>query len=149
MIISRRPLNDVSETAREMQRLTCCYWKDLGRWLYVPFFNYFNYICALPYVEDPPEVETVSRPLYTLRENYRPRDCDDKSVLLACWFKGHGLPVRFVGVSTQESRELNHVFIQDGTGMDYDATYPEYHGICGIYPYYSAITYRENLTELF
>lgn len=148
MIDKKRPLINVFQTGEEMRRLTCLYWADLGRWLDVPFIEYFNYVCALPYRADPPDVETVSRPAYTLRENYAPRDCDDKAVLLACWAHGHGIPCRFVAISTQKDGEPNHVFL-NAAGIDCDATYNEYHGILGKYPYYEHITNRVNLTPWF
>lgn len=149
MITNRQQLRDVFQTAREMQRLTCSYWQDLGAWLRAPFIQYFNFVCALPYFEDPEECETVSRPLYTLNPSYRPRDCDDKSVLLASWIHGNGGRCRFIAVSTQKSGELNHVFVQAADGTDLDATYPEYHNLIGKYPYLGAVTARENLTEWF
>lgn len=148
MIDTVTPLHDVYQTAREMRRLTVNYWADLGPWLDEPFLNFFNYVCALPYLPDPPNVETVSRPAYTLIEGYRPRDCDDKAVLLACWCKGHAVPVRFVAISTLQNGEPCHVFI-NAAGVDCDATYPEYHGILGKYPYYPQITNRVNLTNYF
>ena len=149
MIRRRQQLRDVFQTANEMRRLTLTYWEDLGRWLDEPFLNYFNYVCALPYFEDPPDCETVSRPLYTLRPNYHPRDCDDKSVLIASWLHGHDIKSKFIAVSTQENRELNHVFVQDENGIYLDATYPEYRGIIGKYPYFNEVTYKEDLTDLF
>lgn len=148
MITRRQKLRDVFQTAAEMRRLTLEYWRDLGPWLDAPFISFFNFVCALPYVEDPPECETVSRPAYTLQEGYRPRDCDDKAVLIASWLHGHGLPVRFVGVSTLQNRELCHVFTECD-GLDIDATYPEYHGMLGKYPYYPQVTNREKLTNYF
>lgn len=149
MIEHQQILTDVFQTAREMRRLTSQYWQDLGRWLDVPFYVYYRFVCFLPYRADPEHVETISRPMYTLREDYSPRDCDDKAVLCACWFKGHGVPVRFIGVSTQENKELNHVFLQLENGLDIDATYGEFAKYIGFYPYYPQVTHRENLTELF
>lgn len=148
MITRQTPLKDVFQTGAEMRRLACTYWQDLGRWLDVPFMEFFNYVCALPYRPDPPDVETVSRPAYTLREDYSPRDCDDKAVLIACWCRGHGIRCRFVAISTQPGGEPNHVFTQVN-GVDCDATYSEYHGLLGVYPYYPQITNRVNLTEYF
>lgn len=151
MIITR-PLKDVFQTAAEMRRLTLNYWRDLGRWLDAPFIEYFNFVCALPYKSDPEQIETISRPAFTLCENYGPRDCDDKAVLIASWLHGHGIKARFVGVSTLENCELCHVFTQAETaagGIDIDATYNEFHGMLGNYPYFAQVTARENLTEYF
>lgn len=151
-MITTRPLKDVFQTAAEMRRLTLAYWRDLGRWLDAPFIEYFNFVCALPYRSDPEQVETISRPAFTLRESYAPRDCDDKAVLIACWLHGHDIPARFVGVSTLKDCELCHVFTQAKTtagGLDLDATYNEYHNLIGNYPYFSQVTARENLTNYF
>ena len=149
MIRNRQQLRDVFQTGEEMRRIVCAYWSDLGAWLRVPFIDFFNYVCALPYFDDPEDCETVSRPRYTLNPAYRPRDCDDKSVLLAAWIHGNGLKCRFVAISTQQNGELNHVFVQLEDGTDLDATYPEYHNLLGKYPYNRDVTARENLTELF
>ena len=147
-MITTRPLKDVFQTAAEMRRLTCQYWADLGRWLDADFIDYFNYVCALPYVSDPEQVETISRPAFTLREDYGPRDCDDKAVLIACWLYAHGVPVRFVAISTAPNGELCHVFAH-AWGIDLDATYNEYHGILGKYPYNKDVTARADLTSDF
>ena len=149
MITRRQQLRDVFQTGEEMRRLVLQYWEDLGAWLRAPFMDFFNFVCALPYYDDPEDCETVSRPRYTLNPNYRPRDCDDKSVLLASWIHGNGARSRFVAVSTQKSGELNHVFVQLEDGTDLDATYPEYHNIIGKYPYLGMVTARENLTDWF
>lgn len=147
-MITTRPLIDVFQTAREMRRLVVEYWRDLGAWLDSDFIDFFNYVCALPYVPDPVQVETISRPAYLLRENYAPRDCDDKAVLIACWCYAHGVPVRFVAISTAPNRELCHVFAR-AWGMDLDATYNEYHGLLGNYPYFPDVTARVDLTTDF
>lgn len=149
MIARKKILLDVFQTGEEMRRLVCCYWSDLGAWLRVPFIQYFNFVCCLPYAEDPEDCETVSRPRYTLNPAYRPRDCDDKSVLIASWLHGNGLPCRFIAVSTQDTGELNHVFVEASGGLDLDATYPEYRNLLGKYPYNKEVTAREPLTRWF
>lgn len=149
MIIRRQQLRDVFQTGREMKRLTVTYWADLGRWLEVPFIDFYRFVCCLPYREDPEQIETVSRPLFLLDDAYSPRDCDDKAVLCASWWHGHGVPVRFVAISTQPTGELNHVFTQIEDGTDIDATYKEFSQYMGKYPYYSQVTNRENLTSFF
>ena len=90
MKFTKKYLSSVEQTGAAMRRLACNYCADLGRWLSVPFVVYYRHVCELPYIPDPPEVETVSRPLYTLNARYSPRDCDDKSVLLAAWLHAHG-----------------------------------------------------------
>lgn len=139
-------LDNVFQTAQEMRRLVYSYWSDLGRWLDVSFLEFFNHVCNLPYVADPDDVETVSRPAYTLNPDYMPRDCDDKAVLLASWFYGHGRPCRFIASSTRFDQELQHVFIQVIDGVFFDATYKEFANKFGFYPYFPKITRIETLT---
>lgn len=149
MILTEKNLVDVHQTAEEMRRLASTYWTDLGRWLDVPFLIYYRHVCRLPYYPDPEAVETVSRPAYTLRPDYAPRDCDDKSVLLAAWLFAHGLRVRFVASSTRPDKELHHVFTQMDNGLFVDATYAKNADYIGIYPYFRKITHIEALTNYF
>lgn len=149
MKIQKKNLFDVHQTADEMRRLSTCYCMDLGPWLKVPFLAYYRHVCELPYIADPQNVETVSRPLYTLNEAYGPRDCDDKSVLVAAWMYAHGEPVRFVATSTRPDKMLHHVFCQLQNGLFLDATYPYNSAFLGFYPFFSRITYFEPLTMFF
>ena len=149
MIETKRELIDVFQTGAEMRRIVELYWSDLGRWLDLNFLTYFNFVCALPYRADPNDTETVSRPIYLLKENYSPRDCDDKSVLIASWMHGNGIMCKFTAISTQPDGEPCHVFTTLENGLDVDATYPEYHGMLGNYPYYKDVTNRVDLTEWF
>lgn len=149
MKIQKRDLIDVHQTAEEMRRLTCQYFSDLGGWLCVPFLDYYKHVCELPYYADPPEIETVSRPLYTLITDYSPRDCDDKSVLIAAWLHAHGDPKRFVATSTKKDGTLCHVFVQMYNGLFVDATYPKNAEFLGNYPYFKDVTRFEPLTEYF
>ena len=149
MILKKQNLYDVHQTGAAMRRLASLYWSDLGPWLQVPFIVYYRHVCALPYVEDPPEQETVSRPLYTLDPFYMPRDCDDKAVLLAAWLHGHGEKVRFVATSTRPDKELHHTFIQMQNGLCLDATYRKNAPYIGFYPYFSDLTNFVALTNYF
>lgn len=142
-------LQDVHQTADQMRRITELYYSDLGTWLRVPLFDFYIHVCALPYVSDPVGVETVSRPAYTLQRDYKPRDCDDKSVLLASWCQGNGLKKRFVSTSTRPDRRLCHVFVQLENGLLLDSTYPKFKDYIGLYPYFRRVTRFEALTELF
>lgn len=114
-----------------------------------PFLDYYRHVCDLPYIPDPKNVETVSRPIYTLNEAYGPRDCDDKSVLLAAWLVAHGEPLRFVASSTRRDKMLHHVFVQLENGLFLDATYGYNRDFLGFYPYFPKITYIEALTNFF
>lgn len=142
-------LEDVHQTAEQMRGLVCNYWADLGPWLLVDFYTFFNHVCLLPYVPDPRDVETVSRPAYTLNRAYCPRDCDDKAVLVAAWLHGHGIPCRFVASSTRPDRDLHHVFCEAYERGYLDATFPEHYGKMGNYDYFRAVTNLEPLTAWF
>lgn len=149
MVRTIRHLKDVFQTGREMARLVCNYWTDLGPWLGVSFSEYYIHVCQLPYIEDPEDVETVSRPAFTLQRDYMPRDCDDKAVLMACWCHGHGLKCRFVASSTRPDKVLHHVFLEaEGLGF-VDATFDKYAHTLGNYDYFPAITHLEALTGWF
>lgn len=132
-----------------MERMTKKYWSDLGEWLDRPFYDFYVYVCRLPYIKDPAFVEFVSRPKYTLCPKYAPRDCDDKAVLLACWLYGRGIPCRFVASSTRPSRQLHHVFVQALNGEFLDGTYKKNEDFIGIYPFFSRITRIVALTDFF
>lgn len=149
MLETTRPLNDVHETALEMRRLCEKYYTDLGAWLSVPLIIFYRHVCALPYVPDPVGVETVSRPAYTLRPEYTPRDCDDKSVLIASWLHGNGIKKRFISTSCRPDRRLTHVFVQLENGLFVDPTYKKYSDCLGNYPYFPRVTRCEELTGLF
>ena len=149
MVRTVRHLKDVFQTGKEMARLVCNYWPDLGPGLGVSFREYYIHVCQLPYIEDPEDVETVSRPAFTLRRDYAPRDCDDKAVLMACWCHGHGLKCRFVASSTRPDKVLHHVFLQaEGLGF-VDATLDKYAHTLGNYDYFPSITHLEALTGWF
>lgn len=149
--MKRKTVNlfDVHQTGAEMRRLTCLYCGDLGEWLAVPFLKFYRHVCDLPYVPDPVDVETVSRPCYTLDVSYGPRDCDDKSVLLASWLHAHGEPLRFVASSTRPDKMLHHVFLQMKNGLFLDGTYAKNRDFVGFYPYFTKITRLEPLTLFF
>ena len=149
MIQTTRQLDRVNQTGAEMRRLCVMYCKDLGPWLAVPFMQYYRHICELPYIPDPPGVETVSRPAYTLSGDYAPRDCDDKAVLAAAWWHGRGFPVRFVASSTKPNGKLHHVFCQLWNGLFIDPTYRKNENFIGFYPYFGKITRIIALTNFF
>lgn len=149
MNVYQTELTDVLQTGAAMRRLVQNYFGDLGPWLGVPFIAFYRHVCNLPYIPDPDNVETVSRPLYTLGGYDVPRDCDDKAVLLASWCYGHGEPVRFVATSTRPDKKLHHVFAQMKNGLYMDGTYPKNADFLGYYPFFRHVTYIEPLTAYF
>ena len=149
MIKNKVYLKDVYQTGAEMRRLASMYAGDLGEWLAVPFLAYYKHVCKLPYIPDPVDVETVSRPIYTLNLSYGPRDCDDKAVLLGAWLHAHGEPIRFVASSTRPDQRLHHTFLQMQNGLFLDGTYPKNANFVGFYPFFPKITRLEALTSFF
>ena len=149
MIDTTVNLIDVYQTADQMRRISEKYYSDLGAWLKVPLLQFYGFVCLLPYKADPIGIETVSRPRYTLDPNYAPRDCDDKSVLIASWCQGNGRKKRFVSTSTRPDKRLCHVFVQLDNGLFIDATYPKFKNYLGNYPYFPRVTHIEGLTPFF
>ena len=149
MVETTRQLTNVNQTGAQMARLVKEYWTDLGAWLLQPFNIFYRHVCKLPYIADPPGVETVSRPAYTLRRDYFPRDCDDKAVLIAAWLHGNGRRCRFVASSTKPNKQLHHVFVQLDNGTLIDATYSENAQFLGNYPYFAKLTKIIPLTPFF
>lgn len=150
MQLTAQHLDNVLQTAEQMRRLVEVYYMDLGPWLCVPFILFYRYVCNLPYIADPKNCEFVSRSGLTLNPNFNvARDCDDKAVLLASWWQGHGRKKRFVASSTKPTGRLHHVFLQLDNGLFCDATYPKNAAFLGSYPYFSKITKLQPLTEWF
>lgn len=111
---------------------------------------YYRYVCDLPYIKDPDGVEFVSRPALTLNPFFPvARDCDDKAVLLACWWSGNGGKKRFVASSTKPNKKLHHVFLQLENGIYIDGTYSKNKNFIGVYPYFEKITRLIALTDFF
>jgi transglutaminase-like putative cysteine protease len=61
------------------------------------------------YVRDPPDVELVQTPQYTLGQ--RAGDCDDQATLLASLLMATGHPAQFVAVGLS-GQPLSHVMVQ-------------------------------------
>lgn len=150
MILTTDILKNVYQTGEQMRRLVENYYSDLGEWLAVPFLAYYRYVCDLPYIKDPDGVEFVSRPALTLNPFFPvARDCDDKAVLLACWWSGNGGKKRFVASSTKPNKKLHHVFLQLENGIYIDGTYSKNKNFIGVYPYFEKITRLIALTDFF
>ncbi|MBO4708038.1 MAG: hypothetical protein J5594_05750 [Elusimicrobiaceae bacterium] len=150
MLLTANHLNNVYETGAQMRRLVENYYTDLGAWLDVPFLIYYRFVCDLPYIKDPDDIEFISRARLTLNPFFNiARDCDDKSVLLACWWHGHGDGKRFVASSTKPNKSLHHVFMQLENGIFCDATYPKNKNFFGVYPFFEKITRLAPLTDYF
>lgn len=65
------------------------------------------------YIQDPPDVELVQTPQYTLQQ--QAGDCDDQAVLLASLLMATGHPAQFVAVGLS-GQPLSHVMVQTQIG---------------------------------
>jgi transglutaminase-like putative cysteine protease len=68
------------------------------------------------YIHDPPSVELVQTPQYTLQQ--RAGDCDDQAVLLAAMLDSIGHPAQFVAVGLS-GQPLSHVMVQTLIGTQW------------------------------
>jgi len=128
MIKTIIPLTSLFQTGSKMLYLTKRYWTDIGNKVDWSFQDYFRFIADLPYIADPKNIEALQRPLYSLSNEAYFRDCDDKSILIACWCYGNYVPFRFIACSYELKDSPHHAIIEvesDEGPMYVDATYPD------------------------
>lgn len=110
-------------------------WSDLGGYINWPYPAWFDFVRLIPYESDAERfpdrvIELVPRPAYLLdRQLFPSLDCKKKSILLAAWAYGHGLPYRFLAVSQKPNGEVHHVFPQIDFGEGWsneDATFASF-----------------------
>lgn len=113
-------------TGPYMHAMVNTYWRDMIPWGTLSLPEIFNTIKNIPYRPDPPTVETLMRPYYTMRQLGWGGDCDDKAIALASWAYINRIPYRFIAVRKTGMRVLHHVFTQllvNNKWMSADATY--------------------------
>jgi len=86
------------------------YYTDMEPYAHLSLFEIFDLIKNIPFRPDPPDVETLMRPSYTLNCQGTGGDCDDKSIALASWAYLKKIPYRFVAVRRPDKKDLHHVF---------------------------------------
>lgn len=138
MKVSYVDLLNKNQTGNEMYRIVEKYHDDLKNIMVVyrskrkPFSDLtitdaFDVIKMIPYKQDSPPIELLSRPKY-IGQNSTGADCKKKSILMGSYLKVNNLPYRFVAVSTMPDRKFHHVFTQtniDGSWLNLDPTYPD------------------------
>ena len=142
-------LTDPRQTAKEMARICTQYAGDLGELAKMPLPRYFDLVRKLPYMPDPQNAETLSRPRYLLEKDYAFRDCDDKAILMGAWCYSNGHPFGFYASSVKPSRQLHHVWTVakiNGKNVILDPTYR--HHKLGELPRRERITRIEKLIEV-
>lgn len=119
----RNTVSVIFRMAREFKRDLCEFPRlDTVRRVY-------DYVRALPYRDDPPGIEFVSRPAYTLWPEWTgPRDCDDKTLALGAWCNLYGFAWRVVcaGESADPALNPHHIYPEiklDAIWTPADATY--------------------------
>lgn len=113
-------------TGPYMHAMVNNYWRDMVPWGTLSLPEIFDRIKNIPYRPDPPTVETLMRPYYTMRGFGWGGDCDDKAIALASWAVINRIPYRFVAVRRQGMPTLHHVFTQlfvNGKWLSADTTY--------------------------
>jgi len=142
-------LTDPRQTAKEMARICTQYAGDLGKLAKMPLPRFFDLVRKLPYMPDPQNAETLSRPRYLLQKDYAFRDCDDKAILVGAWCYLNGHPFGFYASSVKPSRQLHHVWTVariNGKAVIIDPTYR--HHKLGELPRRERITRIEKLIEV-
>ena len=142
-------LTDPRQTAKEMARICTQYAGDLGELAKMPLPRFFDLVRKLPYMPDPQNAETLSRPRYLLEKDFSFRDCDDKAILMGAWCYLNGHPFGFYASSLKPSRQLHHVWTVakiNGKNVILDPTYR--HHKLGELPRRERITRIEKLIEV-
>lgn len=122
----RYTTGDARETGALMHQMVDRYWVDMIPYSHLSFREVFSLIKNKPFRPDPPNVETLQRPAYTMQGTGLGGDCDCKSVALAAWCKATGYPYRFVAVRRKDRNTLHHVYCEvliNGKWVHADPTY--------------------------
>jgi len=134
-MITCKPLNDKSQTGREMHRLVNRFSGDL-RYFQVnnkpisdlPIEQFFDIVKRLPYKKDTDGIEILTRPYHLFTSPFNGYDCKKKSIVMASWLKENNIPFRFIAVSSRPDGEAHHVIIQaliNGKWEQIDPTYQD------------------------
>ncbi len=99
-------------TGRYMKAMVDTYHRDMLPYVHMSLSEVFDIVKSLPFRDDPPEEETLMRPLYTMNGMGSGGDCDDKSIALASYCKIVGIPYRFIAVRRWDYPCLHHVFVE-------------------------------------
>lgn len=126
MEINNYRLETFDKTVLKIIEFSKKYKNDLEKFKNKSFYDFYLLVKNLPYVADPKNIETLSRPLYTLNKNYSPRDCDDKTILICGFCELKNIPYKII--VTGKKNRFHHVFPQvflNGSWVIADATYPD------------------------
>jgi len=102
MDIKFKQLIDARKTGERMHKMVEKHYLDMAPWASCSLIEIFDIIKKLPFQPDPPGMELIKRPLYTMEQIGPGGDCDDKAIALASWAKLNGIPYNFVGVGRKK-----------------------------------------------
>ena len=115
-----------STTGALMHLMVEKYHKDMLPYVHLGPVAAFDMVKAKPFKPDPPEAETLQRPLYTMNGTGLGGDCDDKAIAYASYCKLVGIPYLFVAVRRKDHDTLHHVMCYvyiNGRWVQADPTY--------------------------
>jgi len=121
-----RELTDVQQTASEMYRIAFAWQEDMAQYASMSLQELFDLLKNIPFNADPPDMEYLQRPWYTLNQASVGGDCDDKAICVGAWCHLRGIRFRFVAVSRSKTAPLHHVLTElylNGTWYEFDPTY--------------------------
>lgn len=84
----------------------------------------FDFVKNLEYKKDPDGIEFISRPEFSIFRNDLPRDCDDKTLIIACYCELKNIPYK-IAVSGKNNSP-HHIFpliYIEKNWIPFDATY--------------------------
>jgi len=126
-------LNGPEQTGREMYRLASMYASDIDMFdfrgtplSHVPFSDYYDLVRSMPFEQDSPAAEIVTRPFLLWASPWAGWDCKKKAIAIAAWLESNNIPYRFTAVSRRPDGEVHHVIVealQNEKWYPIDATY--------------------------
>lgn len=143
MIKTTSELKDYIDTLKVIISFAEKYQTDLEQFKNTNIYKFYDIVRKLPYVADPVGVETVSRPKYLIDPNWTgPRDCDDKTLLIAAQAEQLKIPYRIIVCG--QGTKPHHVYPEislNGNWVSSDATYPR----CQL----GNLLYKENFRKVY
>jgi len=131
MKVQTTKLIDAHQTGRAMHRLVNKFYTDMSPYAGLSYHEMYDIIKKIPFHADPPNMEVIKRPFYTMNQIGPGGDCDDKAIAMASYAKLVGIPYKFIGVGKKNPKYkkilLSHVFTQlyiSGDWINADCTYP-------------------------
>ena len=126
MLVTKKKLENPEYTVAEIKRIAEQYKNDLIQFANFGFFKFYNLVRKLKYIPDPKYQETLSRPKYTINENWQgSRDCDDKTILILAFCNLKKIPTRIVisGIGDKPHHVYPEIYFNK-IFVPADATYP-------------------------